>query len=65
MNGPNKLGFLPGKPLYHGNTMTKGKSPASFSHQVAEWFPDMFCNFYLVKNHKIAKNSTNTKLEKK
>jgi hypothetical protein len=24
---------------------------------VAAWFPDMFCNFYLVKNRKIAKNS--------
>jgi hypothetical protein len=26
---------------------------------VAAWFPD--CNFYLVKNHKIAKNSATTK----
>jgi len=27
----------------------------------AALFPDMFCNFYLGKNHKIAKNSTTTK----
>jgi hypothetical protein len=32
---------------------------------VAAWFPDMFCNFYLVKNHKIAKNSTTTKAKEK
>jgi hypothetical protein len=24
-------------------------------------FPDMCCNFYLVKNHEIAKSSTTTK----
>jgi hypothetical protein len=24
-------------------------------------FPDMFCSFYFVKNHKFAKNSTATK----
>ncbi len=28
-------------------------------------FPDMLCNFYLVKNHKIAKNSKTTKAGKK
>jgi hypothetical protein len=28
-----------------------GKSAATFCHQVAAWDPDMFCNFYLVKNH--------------
>jgi hypothetical protein len=38
-----------------------GKSAASFCHQVAESFPDMLHNFYLVKNHKIAKNSTTAK----
>jgi hypothetical protein len=27
---------------------------------VAAWFPDMFRNFYLVKNRKIANNSTTT-----
>ncbi len=30
-------------------------------HQVAAWFPDMFCNTYIVKNHKIANNSTTAK----
>jgi len=37
------------------------KSAARFCHQVAAWVPDMFCNFYLGKNHKIANNSTTTK----
>jgi hypothetical protein len=27
--------------------------------------PDMFCNFYLVKNHKIGKNSKTNKAGKK
>jgi hypothetical protein len=43
----------------------EGKSAASFCHQVAAWFTDMFCNFYSVKNHKIAKNSTTTKAKAK
>jgi hypothetical protein len=32
---------------------------------VAAMFLDMFCNFYSVKNHKIAKNSTTTKAREK
>jgi hypothetical protein len=32
---------------------------------IAAWFPDMFCYFYLVKNSKIAKNSTATKAREK
>jgi hypothetical protein len=32
-----------------------GKSGASFCRQVVAWVPAMFCYFYLVKNHKIAK----------
>jgi len=43
----------------------KEESAASFCCQVAEWFPDMFCNFYLVKIHKIAKNSATTKAREK
>jgi hypothetical protein len=43
------------------NVNKEGKSAAIFCHQVAVWFADMFCNFYLVKNHEIAKNSTTTK----
>jgi hypothetical protein len=43
----------------------EGKSTASFCHQVAVWFPDMFCYFYLVKDHKIAKNSATTKAREK
>jgi hypothetical protein len=45
--------------------MYEGKSDVSFSHQVAAWFPDMFCNFYLVKNHKVPKNLTATKAREK
>jgi hypothetical protein len=43
----------------------EGKSAASFCRQVAAWVPDMFCNFNLVKNHKIAKNSTTAKATEK
>jgi len=44
----------------------EGKSAASFCHQAIAWFPDMFSNFYLVKNHKIVKkNSTTTKAREK
>ncbi len=42
----------------HG--MNEGKSAASFYRQVAALVPDMFCNFYLVKNHKTANNSAMT-----
>jgi hypothetical protein len=41
-----------------------GKSGVTFCHQVAAWFPDMFSNFYLLKNHKIAKNSNTKDREK-
>jgi len=37
------------------------KSAARFCHQVAAWVPDMLCNFYLAKNHKITNNSTTIK----
>ncbi len=33
---------------------------ASVCHQVAARAPNMFCDFYLVKNNKIANNSTTT-----
>ncbi len=56
---PFQKGF-PGRALDN-----EGKSAASFCRQVAAWFPDMFCNFYLVKNHKITKNSTTTKAGEK
>jgi hypothetical protein len=46
-------------------TPNKGISAASFCRQEAALVPDMFCNFYLVKNHKIANNSATTELEKK
>ena len=37
-------------------TKNEGKLAASICRQVAAWFPDMFCNFYLVKNHSIDEN---------
>jgi hypothetical protein len=42
------------------NNLNDGKSAASFCHQVAALVPDMFCNFYLVKYHKITNNSAST-----
>ncbi len=47
------------------NSFNEGESAVSFCWQVAALFPDMFCNFYLVKSHKIAKNSTATKAREK
>ncbi len=45
---------------------SEGKSAASFCRQVAAFVPDMFWNFYLVKNHKIAKKTQQPlKLEEK
>ncbi len=46
-------------PFSH-NLANEGISAASVCQQVAAWFPDMLCNFYLVKNHKIDKNLTTT-----
>jgi hypothetical protein len=44
----------------------EGKSAASFYRQVAACLPDMFCSFYQLKSHKIAKkNSTITKVREK
>ncbi len=43
----------------------EGKSAASFYHQVTALVPDMFCNFYLMKNHKIANNSATTEAREK
>jgi hypothetical protein len=41
------------------------QSAASFCHQVAAWFSDMFCNFYLVKSPEITKSQQPIKLDKK
>ncbi len=41
------------------------ETAASVCHQVAAWVPNMFCDLYLVKNNKIANNSTNTKVWEK
>jgi hypothetical protein len=45
--------------------LNEEKSAASFYHQVAVFVPDMFCNFYLVKNNKIANNSATTEAREK
>ncbi len=42
-----------------------GKSAASFCHQAAAWVPDMFWNFYLMKNYKIANISATTWVREK
>ncbi len=44
---------------------SEGKSAPSFCHQVAALVPAMFCNLYLVKNHKIADNSATTEAREK
>jgi hypothetical protein len=45
--------------------LNEGKSAASFYCQVAALVKDMFCNFYYVKNHKIAYNSATTEAREK
>jgi hypothetical protein len=45
--------------------LQKGKSAASFCRQVAAFVPDMFCNIYLAKNHKIANNLATTEAREK
>jgi hypothetical protein len=41
------------------------QSAAILSHQVVGLVADMFSNFYLVKNYKIANNSTTTEAREK
>jgi len=43
----------------------EGISAASFCRQVAALVLDMFCNFYLVKDHEIANNSATTEAREK
>jgi hypothetical protein len=43
----------------------EGISGACFCHQVAALVPDMFYNFYLVKNNKIANNSATIEAREK
>ncbi len=47
------------------NIHNEGLSAASFCRRVAALFPDVFCNFCLVKNHKIANNSATTEAREK
>ena len=47
------------------NNDNEGISSASFCRKVAALVPYMFCNFYLVKNHKIANNSASTETREK
>ncbi len=46
-------------------TSNEGKSAASFCRQVAALVPVKFCNFYFVKNHKIANNPATTEAREK
>ncbi len=43
----------------------RGESAPSFCHQLVVLFPDMSCNFCLVKIHKIANNSATTQAREK
>ncbi len=43
----------------------EGKSAARFWHKLATWVQDMFCDFYLVKCHKLLTTQQPLKLEKK
>jgi hypothetical protein len=45
-------------PIYHPNC---DESAAPFCRWVAAWLPNIFCNFYSVKTHKIANNLTATR----
>ncbi len=45
--------------------VNQDKSAASFCCQVAAWVSDMFRNFHLEKNQKIAINSTTTEFREK
>jgi hypothetical protein len=51
--------------LEHSYGVNEGISAASFCCQVAALVPDVFCNFYFVKNHKIANNSASTEAREK
>jgi hypothetical protein len=61
------LRLLKDELLKKGKTCQRneGRSAARFCRQVAAWFSDMFSNFYLLKNHKITKNSATTKAREK
>jgi hypothetical protein len=50
---------------FHLILFNEEKPAASFCRQVAAWFPDMFCSFNLVTNHKIAINSATTEAREK
>ncbi len=58
-------GHLPEKIADALSTLRGNQLPYSVTSQVAAWVPDMFCNFYLVKSHKIANNSATTEAREK
>jgi hypothetical protein len=45
--------------------LNQDQSAARFCWQVAASVPYMFCNFYLVKSHKIVNNSATKKVREK
>jgi hypothetical protein len=53
------------KLLNLGSWVNEGKSAASFCCQMAPLVPNMFFNFYLVKNHKIVNNSATNETREK
>ncbi len=56
---------LPGQRDTNRIASNQDKSAAIFCHQVAAWLPDSFCNFYLVKSHKIVNTSATTEAREK
>jgi hypothetical protein len=44
--------------------LVEDKSAANIYCWVAAWFPDLFCNFYLVKNHNHVYNSATAEARK-
>jgi hypothetical protein len=53
----NRLGY----DQYFSVLQMRGNQLPVFCHQAAAQVPDRFCNFYLVKNQRIAKNTTTSK----
>jgi hypothetical protein len=45
--------------------LSEEKSADIFSQQAVALVPDMFCNIFLVKSHKIANNSATTEVREK
>ncbi len=54
-----------GVELFFRVISNEGISAASFCHHVTALVPDMFCNLYFVKIHKISNNSATNEARQK